>query len=89
MNPEQQAIDKAFKPLIDAKGKRKLSIKITDLKDFDETKEGLSLKKIIKSVQGNLPKGTTEVSVEYINRKGNKIARMVKVPMGRKKKLSR
>jgi len=50
MNPEQQAVEKAFKPLIDAKGKRKLSIKITDLKEFDETKEGLSFKKIIKSV---------------------------------------
>jgi len=89
MNPEQQAVEKAFKPLIDAKGKRKLSIRVTDLKEFDETKVGLSFKKIIKSVQGNLPKGTTEVSVEYTNRKGKKIARMVKVPIGRKKKLSR
>ena len=89
MNSEQQAIEKAFKPLIDAKGRRKLSIRITDLKEFDETKEGLSFKKIIKSVQSNLPKGTTEISVEYTNRKGQKIARMVKVPLGRKKKLSR
>ncbi len=89
MNPEQQAVEKAFKPLIDAKGKRKLSIRVTDLKDFDETKEGLSFKKIIKSIQSSLPKGTTEVSVEYTNRKGNNISRMVKVPLGRKKKLSR
>ena len=89
MNPEQQAVEKAFKPLIDAKGKRKLSIRVTDLKDFDETKEGLSFKKIIKSIQSSLPKGTTEVSVEYKNRKGNNISRMVKVPLGRKKKLSR
>ena len=89
MNPEQQAIEKAFKPLIDAKSKRKLTIRVTDLKEFDETKEGLSFKKIIKSIQGNLPKGTTEVSVEYTNRKGNRIERMVKVPLGRKKKLSR
>ena len=85
----QELINKAFQPLIDAKSKRKLSIRITDLKEFDQTKEGLSFKKIIKSVQSNLPKGTTEVSVEYTNRKGNKIARMVKVPLGRKKKLSR
>ena len=85
----QELVDKAFQPLIDAKSKRKLSIRITDLKEFDETKEGLSFKKIIKSVQNNLPKGTTEVSVEYTNRKGNKISRMVKVPLGRKKKLSR
>ena len=89
MNPEQQAVEKAFKPLIDAKGKRKLSIKITDLKEFNETKEGLSFKKIIKSVQTSLPKGTKEISVEYTNRKGHRIERMVKVPLGRKKKLSR
>tara|TARA_S200000501_G_scaffold335189_1_gene339680 strand:+ start:242 stop:511 length:270 start_codon:yes stop_codon:yes gene_type:complete len=89
MNPEQQAVEKAFKPLIDAKGKRKLSIRVTDMKEFDETKEGLSFKKIIKSIQSSLPKGTTEVSVEYTNRKGNKISRMVKVPIGRKKKLDR
>ncbi len=89
MNPEQQAVEKAFKPLIDAKSKRMLSIRITDLKEFDETKEGLSFKKIIKSVQSSLPKGTKEISVEYTNRKGNRIERMVKVPLGRKKKLSR
>ena len=85
----QELVDKAFQPLIDAKGKRKLSIRITDLKEFDETKEGLSFKKIIKSVQGSLPKGTKEISVEYTNRKGNLIERMVSVPMGRKKKLAR
>ena len=66
---------------------KKLSIKITDLKDFDEVKEGLSYKKIIKSVQGGLPKGTREISVEYTNRKGQQVARMQKVPMGRSKKL--
>ena len=71
------------------KSRRKLSIKVTDLKDFSEIKEGLSYKKIIKSIQGSLPKGTTEISVEYTNRKGRKIARMQKVPLGRKKKLGR
>tara|TARA_B100001057_G_C22859557_1_gene953926 strand:+ start:1972 stop:2205 length:234 start_codon:yes stop_codon:yes gene_type:complete len=71
------------------KSKRKLSIKVTDLKEFSEIKEGLSYKKIIKSIQGSLPKGTTEISVEYTNRKGQKIARMQKVPLGRKKKLGR
>ena len=49
----------------------------------------MSFKKIIKSVQSSLPKGTKEISVEYTNRKGNRIERMVKVPLGRKKKLSR
>jgi|TARA_A100001388_G_C28752028_1_gene492738 hypothetical protein len=71
------------------KSRRKLSIKVTDLKEFSEIKEGLSYKKIIKSIQGSLPKGTTEISVEYTNRKGRKIARMQKVPLGRKKKLGR
>jgi len=71
------------------KSRRKLSVKITDLKEFSEIKEGLSFKKIIKSVQNNLPKDTREVSVEYTNRKGTPVARMVRVPMGRKKKLGR
>ena len=71
------------------KSRRKLSIKVTDLKEFSEIKEGLSYKKIIKSIQGSLPKGTTEISVEYTNRKGRMIARMQKVPLGRKKKLGR
>jgi len=64
-----------------------LEIKITDLKDFSEIKTGLSFKKIIKSIQNTLPKGTKEVSVEYTNRKGTKISRMQKVPIGRKKRL--
>jgi hypothetical protein len=66
---------------------RMLEIKITDLKEFSEIKTGLSFKKIIKSVQNILPKGTKEVSVEYTNRKGQKIARMQRVPIGRRKKL--
>ena len=46
------------------KSRRKLEINITDLKEFEEIKTGLSFKKIIKSVQNSLPKGTREVSVE-------------------------
>ena len=45
MDAEKQKIQKAFQPLLDAKGRRKLSMRITDLKEFDETKEGLSFKK--------------------------------------------
>jgi len=71
------------------KSRRKLEIKITDLKEFEEIKSGLSFKKIIKSVQNSLPKGTREVSVEYTNRKGTPVSRMVKVPMGRKKKIGK
>ena len=36
-----------------SKSVRKRTIKITDGKEFEETKEGLSFKKIIKSVQGS------------------------------------
>ena len=71
------------------KSRRKLEIKITDLKEFEEIKTGLSFKKIIKSVQNNLPKGTREVSVEYTNRKGTPVSRMVRVPIGRKKKIGK
>ena len=71
------------------KSRRKLEIKISDKKDFEQIKTGLSFKKIIKSVRNNLPKGTREVSVEYTNRKGTPVARMVKVPMGRKKKIGK
>ena len=71
------------------KSRRKLEIKISDKKDFEQIKTGLSFKKIIKSDQNNLPKGTREVSVEYTNRKGTPVARMVKVPMGRKKKIGK
>ena len=71
------------------KSRRKLEIKISVKKDFEQIKTGLSFKKIIKSVQNNLPKGTREVSVEYTNRKGTPVARMVKVPMGRKKKIGK
>ena len=39
-----------------SKSVRKRTIKITDGKEFEETKEGLSFKKIIKSVQGSVPK---------------------------------
>ena len=56
MNPEQQAVEKAFKPLIDAKSKRKLSIRVTDLKEFDETKEGLSFKKLLNLYKVTCPK---------------------------------
>lgn len=69
--------------------KRKLNITITDGKEFKETKEGLSFKKIFKSIQNSAPKGTKELRVEYTNRKGRAIDRWVKVPMGRSKKIGR
>ena len=56
-----------------SKSVRKRTIKISDGKEFEETKEGLSFKKIIKSVQGSAAKGTKELRVQYTNRKGNEI----------------
>ena len=70
-------------------GVRMLKVKITDGKEFNEEKEGLSFKKIFKSVQSSAPKGTKQLRVEYTNRKGTQIDRWVKVPMGRSKKIGR
>ena len=80
-----------FGNLFDTKrtGVRMLKVKITDGKEFNEEKEGLSFKKIFKSIQNSAPKGTKELRVEYTNRKGTAIDRWVKVPMGRSKKIGR
>jgi len=57
---------------------------------FDEKIEALSFKKAVKSIQNKLDlKVVNFINVEYINKKGNEIARAVKVPMGRSKKLGR
>ena len=70
-------------------GVRMQKVKITDGKEFNEEKAGLSFKKIFKSVQSSAPKGTKQLRVEYTNRKGTQIDRWVKVPMGRSKKIGR
>jgi hypothetical protein len=59
---------------------RKINIKISDGKEFNEAKEGLGLKKIFKSVASSAPKGTKELRVEYTNRKGTAVDRWVKIP---------
>ena len=52
--------------------------------------EALGFKKAVKSIQNKLDlKVIDSINVEYINKKGNEIARAVKVPMGRSKKLGR
>ena len=57
---------------------------------FDEKIEALGFKKAVKSIQNKLDlKVIDSINVEYINKKGNEIARAVKVPMGRSKKLGR
>ncbi len=48
----------------------------------EKEKESLSLKKAVMSVQGDYK--DRFISVEYITKKGKKIAQSVKIPMGRK-----
>ena len=48
----------------------------------EKEKESLSLKKAVMSVQGDYK--DKFISVEYITKKGKKIAQSVKIPMGRK-----
>jgi hypothetical protein len=48
----------------------------------EKEKEALSLKKAVMSVQGDYK--DKMISVEYITKKGKKIAQSVKIPMGRK-----
>ena len=46
---------------------RKVKIKISDGKEFEVEEEGLSFKKVIKSVEGNAPKGTHALRVQYLS----------------------
>ena len=65
-----QQIQKAFQPLIDAKGRRKLSMRITDLKEYDETKFSPELQNYImcrQEIQVNLTRLNMEI--EKINGK--------------------
>tara|TARA_B100000575_G_scaffold279698_1_gene268340 strand:+ start:449 stop:706 length:258 start_codon:yes stop_codon:yes gene_type:complete len=48
----------------------------------EKEKEAMSLKKAVMSVQGDYK--DKMISVEYITKKGVKIAQSVKIPMGRK-----
>ena len=56
-----------------SKSVRKRTIKITDVKNLKRLKKVSSFKKIIKSVQGSVPKGTKEIRVQYTNRKVTKL----------------
>lgn len=48
----------------------------------EKTKENISLKKAVMSVQSDYK--DNEIAVEYISKKGKKVSHMVKIPMGRK-----
>ena len=66
----------------------KLEIEVTDNKDYKEIVEGMTFKKIIKSVQNKVDKGTKVLYVKYKNKKGTEINRAVGIPIGRKKKVN-
>ena len=86
---DTQTIENKLETALGGSSKRKLKITVTDGKEFNQTVEGLSLKKIIKGLQGSLPKGTQYVNVQYTNRKGNQVDRDLRVPIGRKKKIGK
>ena len=48
----------------------------------EKEKEAISLKKAVRSVQGDYK--DKFISVEYITKKGKNISQSVKIPMGRK-----
>ena len=48
----------------------------------EKEKEDISLKKAVRSVQGDFK--DTHISVEYVTKKGKQISQSVKIPMGRK-----
>ena len=56
------------------------------LPDRVETIDSMSFKKAVKSFQNKYP-DLKEVMIKYINKKKHKIMRLVKLPMGRKKKI--
>ena len=66
------------------------NFKFTDGKDFNEIVEALSFKKAVKSVQNKIVlKNNQGLFCELITKKGKEIKSWVKMPLGRKKKLSR
>ena len=66
------------------------NFKFTDGKDFNEIVEALSFKKAVKSVQNKIDlKKNQGLFCEWITKKGKEIKSRVKMPLGRKKKLSR
>ena len=48
----------------------------------EKEKEDISLKKAVRSVQGDFK--DKFISVEYVTKKGKQISQSVKIPMGRK-----
>jgi hypothetical protein len=64
---------------------------LLDTKDISfktETIDSMSFKKAVKSFQNKYP-DLKEVTINYINKKKHKIMRLVKLPIGRKKKVDR
>jgi len=58
------------------------------LPDRTETIDSMSFKKAVKSFQNKYP-DLKEVMIKYVNKKKHLIMRLVKLPIGRKKKVDR
>ena len=57
---------------------------------FSEKVEALGFKRAVKTIQNKLDlKENKSINIEYINKRGNEIARAVRLPIGRSKKLGR
>jgi len=56
--------------------------KFWNAEGVEKEKEETSLKKAVRSVQGDFK--DSEIGVEYISKKGKQISQSVKIPMGRK-----
>ena len=57
---------------------------------FSEKVEALGFKRAVKTIQNKLDlKENKSINIEYINKRGKEIARAVKIPLGRSKKLGR
>ena len=59
-------------------------------KGLEEKTEQMSLKKAVKSIQSKFIENKDKIiGVEYSSKKGQQISQAIKLPWGRKKKLSR
>ena len=57
---------------------------------FSEKVEALGFKRAVKTIQNKIDlKENKSINIEYINKRGNEIARAVRLPIGRSKKLGR
>jgi len=70
---------------------KKLRIfKFSDGKEINESVESLSFKKAVKSMQNKIDlKKHKGLFCEWITKRGQEMSKWIKMPIGRKKKISR